>query len=178
MDEFYEIRVDEKHATLTANTVVGAIRGLSTWTQLVQQSGGWRVLVNVPFTISDAPRFSHRGLLLDTSRHYFPVDKILRTLDAMETTKLNVFHWHITDSDSFPIVSKTFPRLTEYGAETIHKVYSPEDVKTIVAHAQKRGIRVIPEFDVPGHTASWGFGYPEIVINKVLALIAFVYHHC
>jgi hexosaminidase len=168
VDETYELKVNGRgEATLDAKTVYGMLRGLMTWQQAVQAVCGWRVLVSVPFTISDAPRFIHRGLLLDTSRHFFPVDKILGTLDAMETAKMNVFHWHITDCDYFPIESRTFPLLSGKGAENAKKVYRVEDVQRIVAYAKLRGIRVIPEFDMPGHTGAWGHGHPEIILDMV-----------
>jgi len=108
--------------------------------------------------------FSHRGLLIDTSRHFIPIDSILRIIDSLSYNKMNVLHWHIVDAESFPIESKTYPNLQK-GAYSNNMIYKQEDVKNIIKYAYKRGIRIIPEFDTPGHTYSWGIGYPSIITN-------------
>ncbi|TVU47896.1 hypothetical protein EJB05_07512 [Eragrostis curvula] len=113
--------------------------------------------------ISDHPLFTHRGILLDTARNYYPVPDILHTIRAMAFNKLNVFHWHITDSQSFPIVLPTVPNLANSGAYSPAMRYTGEDVRRIVRYAEAFGIRVIPEIDMPGHTGSWAGAYPEIV---------------
>lgn len=118
--------------------------------------------------IEDAPKFNYRGLMLDTSRHYFSVDSIKRTLIGMAHSKLNRFHWHITDSQSFPFVSKYFPELAKYGAYSNNEVYTGDDVKDIVDFARVRGIQVIPEIDAPAHAANgWDFG-----VKKGLGLLS------
>ncbi|KAG0221879.1 hypothetical protein BGW42_007201 [Actinomortierella wolfii] len=164
-------------ATLAANTQWGVLRGLDTFVQLVHPTDLEASLqtitsealptlgiANIPWMIRDEPLYSHRGLLLDTSRNYYPVKDILRTLDAMALVKLNVFHWHVIDQQYYPLVSKAFPELTQYGAEAKDRVYTPEDVANIIQYGEERGIRVLPEFDTPGHAASWGRAFPNITL--------------
>ncbi|KAF9302927.1 hypothetical protein BGZ74_004648 [Mortierella antarctica] len=163
-------------AVLSTETQWGILHGLETFTQLVRSTASSSSTAagdnivntlevpNAPWSIQDAPRYSHRGLLLDTSRHYFPVADIIRTLDAMSIVKLNVFHWHVLDQQSYPLVSKTYPDLTAKGAERADRIYSIEDVALIIRFGEERGIRVLPEFDAPGHTASWGRAYPNITV--------------
>ena len=113
--------------------------------------------------MSDEPAFRHRGLLLDTSRHYISVDTIKTILDGMSYDKLNVFHWHLVDDQSFPFVSQIFPELSAKGAYRPDLIYSPEAVQGVIEYARLRGIRVIPEFDTPGHTRSWGQSHLELL---------------
>ncbi|XP_076055989.1 beta-hexosaminidase subunit beta-like [Oratosquilla oratoria] len=163
-----KLGAEDQNATaqLESRTVWGALRGLETFSQLVhftespQEPSYYRV--NVTF-IRDAPRFPHRGLLLDTARHFLTKNVLFQVLDSMEWNKLNVFHWHIVDDQSFPYACRIFPNLTEHGAYTPQHVYSQRDVADIVDYARFRGIRVVPEFDTPGHTQGFGKAFPHLL---------------
>ncbi len=157
-DESYRLRVTQSSMTLDAPTTVGVIRGLQTLLQLVQPVDGGFIIPAVE--IEDAPRFRWRGLLVDCSRHFEPVAEIKRTLDAMEAVKLNVFHWHLTDDQGFRVESKVFPKLTQVGSDGLF--YSQEQIREVVAYAADRGIRVVPEFEMPGHSTAWLLAYPEL----------------
>lgn len=156
-DESYRLDVTKDGIVLRAATTVGALRGLETLLQLFESGEqGWFVPA---VHIDDAPRFPWRGLLLDVGRHFEPVEMIKRTLDGMAMVKLNVFHWHLSEDQGFRIESKRFPRLTRLGSDG--QFYTQRQVREIVAYATERGIRVIPEFDMPGHATSWFVGYPQ-----------------
>jgi hexosaminidase len=157
-DESYTLEVTPQHAVLKAPTVVGAMRGLETFLQLVDTPTGDFGLPLV--RISDRPRFPWRGLLLDVSRHWQPPSAILRTLDVMSVVKLNVFHWHLSDDQGFRVESRRFPRLHEMGSNRLY--YTQAQIREIVAYARDRGIRVLPEFDMPAHANPWFIGYPEL----------------
>ena len=156
-DESYTLDADEHRAVLHAPTVVGAIRGLETLLQLVDadHTGWYLPLVSV----QDRPRFAWRGLLVDVSRHWEPPEVIRRNLDAMAAVKLNVFHWHLSDDQGFRVESKRYPRLQQLGSDG--GFYSQDELKEIIAYARDRGIRIVPEFDMPGHAQSWFAGYPQ-----------------
>ncbi|XP_045615351.2 beta-hexosaminidase subunit alpha [Procambarus clarkii] len=165
MDEQYEIKIDSPDApgegAIISHSIWGILRGLETFSQiLIPDASAYYVNST---QIRDYPRFTHRGLMLDTARHYLPLAKIKESLDLMAMNKLNVFHWHIVDDQSFPYVSTAFPDLSKLGAYSPAHVYSAEDVAEVVEYARLRGIRVLPEFDTPGHTQSWGPGQPGLL---------------
>lgn len=157
-DESYALQVTPGGVTIKAATVVGAMRGLQTLLQLPQSEGDHFVLPAV--TINDSPRFPWRGFMLDCGRHFEPVAVIKRALDGMAAVKLNVFHWHLTEDQGFRIESKVFPRLTADGSDGLF--YTQEQVRDVVAYARGLGIRVVPEFEMPGHSTAWLVAYPEL----------------
>ncbi|KAH0464664.1 hypothetical protein IEQ34_007450 [Dendrobium chrysotoxum] len=163
VDESYTLSIPlSGSAFLFASTPWGAIRGLESFSQLTWSADS-QILVAAGIHISDRPLFPHRGLLLDTSRNFFTVEDIMRTVRAMSYNKMNVLHWHITDSQSFPILLPSVPDLAIKGSYGPEMRYSPEDVRRIVDYAMSYGVRVMPEIDVPGHSGSWAEAYPEIV---------------
>jgi hexosaminidase len=157
-DETYSISATSNKIVVQAHTVFGALHGLETIQQLVQAEDGHYVIPAVE--INDSPRFPWRGFMLDVSRHFMPLPVIYRTLDAMAAVKLNVFHWHLTDDQGFRIESKRFPLLTAKGSDGLF--YTQDQVRDVIAYASARGIRVVPEFDIPGHVTSWLVGMPEL----------------
>lgn len=170
-NESYQLRVTSSQAKLTAATDVGAMHGFETLLQLVSMQDGACHLPAV--TMDDAPRFAWRGLMLDVIRHYEPVDEIERTLDGMAVAKLNVFHWHLSDDQAFRAESKKFPRLTEYASGGLF--YTQQQMREVVAYARARGIRVVPEFDMPGHSSSTVFAYPKYGSGENLTALPIVY---
>ncbi|HVF22341.1 MAG TPA: family 20 glycosylhydrolase, partial [Pyrinomonadaceae bacterium] len=157
-NESYRIDVTDRQALLSAPTVVGAIRGLETVLQLLNSDRSGYFLPGVK--VQDQPRFPWRGLLIDVARHFEPVEVLKRNLDAMGAVKLNVLHWHLTEDQGFRVESKKFPKLHQLGSDGNY--YTQEQIKDVIAYARDRGIRVMPEFDIPGHATSWLVGHPEL----------------
>ena len=157
-DESYVLNVSPTNALLTAPTPLGALRGLETFLQLVAITpDGFAAPV---VTIQDKPRFPWRGLMIDVSRHFMPLDVVRRNLDGMAAAKLNVLHWHLSDNQGFRVESKKFPKLHQMGSDGFY--YTQEEIRGIITYARDRGIRVVPEFDMPGHSTAWFAGYPEL----------------
>jgi hexosaminidase len=157
-DESYRLVVTATHVRLTAANPLGALHGLQTLLQLVRITPqGFAVPV---VTIDDKPRFPWRGLMIDSGRHFIPVPVIERNLDGLEAVKLNVFHWHLSEDQGFRVESKLFPELTGKGSGGLF--YTQKQVAEVIEYARDRGIRVVPEFDMPCHTTSWLVGYPQL----------------
>ncbi len=156
--EAYTLDVAPALIRLCADSDIGVLRGLETLLQLLSSDGDGYFFPAV--YISDRPRFPWRGLLIDSCRHFMPPDVILRNLDAMSAVKMNVLHWHLTEDQGFRVESKKFPRLHEMGADGFY--YTQEQIREVIAYAGERGIRVMPEFDMPGHASSWFVGHPEL----------------
>jgi hexosaminidase len=157
-DESYTLSVADTGARVDARTTWGALRALETVLQLVEpDSVGFRVPA---VRIVDRPRFPWRGLLIDVARHWIPPDVIRRNLDAMAAVKLNVLHWHLTEDQGFRVESRVAPRLHQQGSDGFY--YTQDEIREVVAYAADRGVRVVPEFDVPGHTTAWVVGHPEL----------------
>src|SRR5215213_5545458 len=157
-NESYRIDITDRQAMLTAPTVVGALRGLETLLQLLDADRNGYFFPGVQ--IDDQPRFPWRGLLIDVARHFETIEVLKRNLDAMAAVKLNVLHWHLTEDQGFRVESKVFPELHQLGSDGLF--YTQTEVRDIIAYARDRGIRVVPEFDVPGHSTSWFAGHPEL----------------
>ncbi len=157
-DESYSLEVTADRAHLSARSPIGILRGLETFLQLVEIDGE---AFGVPAVrIEDRPRFPWRGLMIDVCLHWQPVDVVKRNLDAMASLKLNVFHWHLSEDQGFRVESKVYPRLHELGSDGNY--YTQAQIRDVVAYARDRGIRIVPEFDMPGHTTAWFVGYPEL----------------
>lgn len=156
-DESYSLKVspssiDKINATITANTFFGVRHGLESLSQLIVYDDIRNHLLMVrDVTINDKPVYPYRGILLDTARNYYSIDSIKSTIEAMSAVKLNTFHWHITDSQSFPFVSERRPNLSKFGALTPSKIYTKQQIREVVEFGLERGVRVLPEFDAPAH---------------------------
>lgn len=163
-DESYSINVGIQTLTeIRATTIWGALRALETFSQLAWNYHGYLVVNETE--IRDWPRFDYRGMMIDTSRHFIPKPVLMANLDAMAYNKLNVFHWHIVDDQSWPMESLVYPQLHKMGAYAPNKIYSIADILEIIEYARMRGIRVIPEIDTPGHTQTMGKAIPGILTS-------------
>ncbi|KAL7752266.1 Glucosamine-6-phosphate isomerase (Glucosamine-6-phosphate deaminase) (GNPDA) (GlcN6P deaminase) [Sorochytrium milnesiophthora] len=193
-DESYTLSIDERASNISvrAYSVFGALRAMETLSQLIHvhdddntdEEGADFVdasstdppapkysrhpcpysIQNLPLNISDAPAYTHRGLLVDTSRNFMPKDTLFAIMDAMAAAKLNVFHWHAIDSQSFPVQSRKLPQLAAKGAYSKRKTYSTATIQKIMAYGLERGIRVVPEFDMPGHTFGFSHAFPDMIM--------------
>jgi hexosaminidase len=156
-DESYTLDAGAQ-VVLNANTVAGALRGLETLRQLLLGDAGGFFIPGI--SIEDRPRFPWRGLLIDVGRHFEPVEVIKRELDAMAAVKLNVLHWHLSDDQGFRVESRKFPKLQQLASDGDY--YTQDQLRDVIEYARQRAIRVVPEFDMPGHVTSWVVAYPEL----------------
>ncbi|MBV9158034.1 MAG: family 20 glycosylhydrolase [Acidobacteriaceae bacterium] len=166
-DERYSLEVSGSGIRLSADAPLGALRGLETFLQLIQQNT--KVTGTAPaspgfsvpdVTIRDEPRFEWRGLSLDVSRHFIPAADVERTIDGLAAVKLNVLHWHLSDDQGFRVESQKYRRLQQYGSNGLF--YTQREIRNVIAYARERGVRIVPEFDMPGHATSWLPGYPKL----------------
>jgi hexosaminidase len=157
-DESYKLEISNSGAKLSAATTLGIMRGLETFLQLVEITPDGFAVPGV--AIQDKPRFPWRGLMIDVSRHFIPLEVLKRNLDGMAAVKLNVFHWHLSDNQGFRVESKKFPKLQGLGSDGLY--YTQDEIRDLIGYAGDRGIRVVPEFDMPGHSTAWFVGYPEL----------------
>lgn len=157
-DESYHLDISQNKITLNATSDLGALHGLETLLQLLQNNS---TSFYFPASqISDFPRFTWRGLMIDAARHFQPVDVIKRNIDALAAMKMNVFHWHLVDDQGWRIEMKKHPKLIELASDGMY--YTQEEIKNIVKYADERGILIVPEIDVPGHGSAILTAYPEI----------------
>jgi hexosaminidase len=157
-DESYTLEVTPGGSKLHAANPLGVLRGLQTFLQLV--SIGPEGFSATAISIQDQPRFPWRGLMIDSGRHFIPLDVIRRNLDGMEAVKMNVFHWHLSEDQGFRVESHKYPKLQELSSDGLY--YTQAEIRDLIAYARDRGIRVVPEFDMPGHSTAWFVAHPEI----------------
>ena len=161
--ESYKLNVNGDNIYIEASYYPGIVRALDSLSQLIERDESEQSIFKIrysPISISDFPSFPYRGLMLDTSREYFFPDTIKQLIDGMMLSRLNVFHWHFIDSESMPMYLESYPDLTNYTAFSPKEIYTPTDVEDIVKYAKVRGIKVVPEFEGPGHMNSLG-NYPS-----------------
>ena len=157
-DESYQLVISVSGASLTAPSSLGVLHGLQTFLQLVETTAnGFSVPV---ITINDSPRFAWRGLLIDVGRHFIPLEVLKRNLDGMAAVKMNVLHLHLYDNEGFRLESRHFPKLQQEGSDGLY--YTQNEIRELVAYAHDRGIRIVPEFEMPGHSRSLFVGYPQL----------------
>lgn len=160
--EAYRLQVSPRGVALQADGPVGVLRGLATLRQLLETGPGGAASLPL-VAIDDAPRFPWRGVMIDTARHFMSVETIKRQIDAMEQVKLNVLHLHLSDNEAFRVESRRYPRLHEVAGHG--QFYTQGQIRELVAYAADRGVRVAPEFDVPGHARAMTLAYPQLASN-------------
>ncbi|KAI5244876.1 putative cytochrome 52A4 [Aureobasidium subglaciale] len=165
VDESYSLSIKtDGQVTITAASSVGIAHGLTTFTQLFyKHSSGSAYTPYAPVSITDAPKFQHRGLNMDVSRVWYAPADITRMIDALAYNKFNRLHLHITDAQSWPLEIPALPMLAEKGSYREGLTYSPSTMAFIQDYGASRGVEVILEIDMPGHTSSIAYSYPELI---------------
>ncbi|SNR83603.1 beta-N-acetylhexosaminidase [Flavobacterium sp. ov086] len=164
-DESYHLDIKQNQITINATSDLGALHGLETLLQMLQNNN---TSFYFPISqISDFPRFTWRGLMIDVARHFQPIDVVKRNIDGLAAMKMNVFHWHLVDDQGWRIEMKKHKKLIDVASDGMY--YTQEEIKNIVKYADERGILVVPEIDVPGHGSAILTAYPEIG-SKVITL--------
>lgn len=171
-DEAYQISVTPEKIEIRASAEAGMYHGLQTIRQLVLSGYEKGVFTLHCAEIEDRPRFSWRGFMLDTSRHFYTVPFIKRLIDLLSLHHLSIFHWHLTDDQGWRFPVKEYPGLTETGSKRINLhipqyppfggFYSEEEILDVVAYAAQRHIEVVPEVEFPGHSSAILSAYPEL----------------
>lgn len=167
VDESYTLTIDkEGHAKLSANSSIGALRGLETFSQLFYQhsTGTCWYTPYAPVSIKDEPQYPHRGILFDTARQWYPVVNLLRTIDAMSWNKMNRLHVHVTDSQSWPLDLPSMPEVAREGAHRRDLIYTADDIRRVQEYGVHRGVQVYFEIDMPGHIGSLYHSHPELIV--------------
>ncbi|KAJ2952523.1 hypothetical protein O0L34_g6840 [Tuta absoluta] len=161
MDESYNLEVSID-SSVNSSSIWGILRGMETFSQLFYLTKDFKRIHINQTVIYDRPNYPHRGLLIDTGRHFLSVQNILRTLDAMAMNKMNVLHWHIVDDESFPFQSRKYPEFNK-AAYDPSMIYRQKDMAIIRETAKILGIRILVELDMPGHTWCWAVAHPEVI---------------
>ena len=177
--EAYSLEITTHEIVLQAQTPLGVLRGAQTLEQILAQTLAHNRVSDAPtdssalpcLKIEDQPAFAWRGLLIDVARHFIELPALLRTLDGMAHHKLNVLHLHLTDDQAFRFPSKAYTKLNAAGP-----CYTREELHELVAYASARGIRVVPELDMPGHTTCWLAAYPNWSLYEVAPTKRFGVH--
>ncbi|KAJ3499673.1 hypothetical protein NLG97_g144 [Lecanicillium saksenae] len=166
VDESYtlDITSSSSQVQVTAKTAWGALHAFTTLQQMVISDGKGGLIVEQPVTIKDHPNYAYRGVMVDTGRNFISVNKMHEQIDGLALSKMNILHWHITDDQSWPIHLDAFPEFTK-DAYSERETYSSQDVADIIAYARARGVRVVPEIDMPGHSASGWQQYDKDIIT-------------
>lgn len=170
VDESYtlDITADSSSIEITAKTIWGALHAFTTLQQIIIYSNSGFV-IEQPVTIKDAPLYPYRGIMIDSGRNFLSLKKITEQIDGMALSKLNVLHWHLDDAQSWPIEMSTYPEMTK-DAYSAREIYTHSDIRSVIAYARARGVRVIPEVDMPGHASS-GWKQVSFLLQFKMAIV-------
>jgi len=175
--EHYQINIaNTGSVSVVVHTVWGALHAFETLAQLFEWNGNEFVVQRIPISIVDEPRFAWRGFMVDCARHYVPLAKLRRIVDGLATFKMNVLHMHLSDAQSFPMEVPAYPSLAN-SAFSPKAVYSTKDMTDFIAYARNRGVMVVPEVDIPAHSASWRYIDNDVTADcfEYLAALSGVY---